>query len=147
MLFVRVIAYIGKYMLQRIECINEINLNSKSHSRLGGGAMQDITIDELKEMAVARVEISSLPTDFVGKVKKVEKRADKRGREAIFMSVGTGDGDVIFKYTRLHFGELAYSLEKMGVRSLKELEGKMVRFITRAFRMGNPRHIPVEIVQ
>jgi len=107
----------------------------------------DITIDELKELAVARVDISTLPTDFVGRVKKVEKRVDRRGREGIFITVGTGNGDVIFKYTRLHFGDLATNLEKMGITNLKDLEGKNVRFITKVFRMGNPRHLPVEIVQ
>ena len=107
----------------------------------------DITIDELKELAVARIDISALPTDFVGRVKKVEKRVDKRGKEAIFVTVGTNDGDVIFKYTRLHFGDLAQSLEKMGIKNLRELEGKKVRFVTKMFRMGNPRHIPAEIVQ
>jgi len=109
--------------------------------------MEELSVEELKELAIARVDLASLPADFVGKVKKIEKRIDKRGREAIFLTVGTNNGDVIFKYTRLHFGDLAQSLEKMGVKSLRELEGKNVRFITKAFRMGNPRHLPVEIVQ
>jgi len=109
--------------------------------------MEGISVDELKELAVSRVDISSLPTDFVGKVKRIEKRTDKRGREAIFVTVGTNDGDIIFKYTRLHYGDLALNLEKMGIKNLKELEGKKVRFVAKAFRMGNPRHMPTEIVQ
>ena len=109
--------------------------------------MNELTIEELRELAVARVDLSSLPADFVGKVKKVENRIDRRGREAIFLTVGTSNGDVVFKYSRLHFGDLAMNLEKMGVRSLRDLEGKNVRFITKVFRMGNPRHLPVEIVQ
>jgi hypothetical protein len=108
---------------------------------------EDITVDMLKEMAIARVDIASLPTDFLGKVKKYEKRQDKRGREALFLTVSTDQGDVIFKYTRLHFGELALAMEKMKIKSLSELVGKKVRFIVKSFRMGNPRHIPVEIVK
>lgn len=103
--------------------------------------MEDITVDVLKELAVARVDISSLPTDFIGKVKSYEKRQDKRGREALFLTVSTSNGDVIFKYTRLHFGDLALALERMGVKSLSELVGKQVRFLVKSFRMGNPRLI------
>jgi hypothetical protein len=104
-------------------------------------AEEDITVDMLKELAVARVDIASLPTDFVGTVKKYESRQDKRGREALFLTVSTEHGDVIFKYTRLHFGELAVAMEKMKVKSLKELVGKKVRFMVKPFRMGNPRLI------
>jgi hypothetical protein len=104
-------------------------------------AEEDITVDMLKELAVARVDIASLPTDFIGKVKKYEKRQDKRGREALFLTVTTEQGDVIFKYTRLHFGDLAQAMEKMKVKSLSELVGKKVRFMVKPFRMGNPRLI------
>jgi hypothetical protein len=84
--------------------------------------MDDISLDELKEMSVSRVDLSSVPSEVVGTIKKVEKREDKRNRECIFITVSYQDGDVVFKYTPMHIGELAKALEKLGIKSTSDLE-------------------------
>jgi len=108
-----------------------------------GGDMMDIK--ELESLALKRISLSEVPAEFTGTVKKYEVRDDKRGRKSLFLTVEYNNGDVVIKYTPMHLSEFLEAVKKLGIRDLDDLVGKKVRFVAKAFRIGNPRHIPIKI--
>ncbi len=102
-------------------------------------------IKELESLALKRISLSEVPAEFTGTVKKYEVRDDKRGRRSLFLTVEYNNGDVIIKYTPMHLSEFLEAVKKLGIRDLDELVDKRVRFVAKAFRIGNPRHIPIKI--
>jgi hypothetical protein len=74
-----------------------------------------ISIEELEKMSTGRVQISELPSEFIGSVERVETRKDTRGRDCLFLTVSTDNGNVTFKYTPMHLDYFTKELKRLGI--------------------------------
>ncbi|MEM5815823.1 MAG: hypothetical protein QXL14_02130 [Candidatus Aenigmatarchaeota archaeon] len=103
-------------------------------------------ISELEKLSVGKLSISEMPTSFVGEVVQTEVREDRRGKKALFVGVMTEKGKIIIKYSGLHIEDVIKFMRENNIKSLDELVGKKVKFELQYYKIGNPRHIPKQIL-
>jgi hypothetical protein len=107
-----------------------------------------VKVETLSEMSFRRTELAELPEEFVGIYKSEEIRTDRRGKEALFVTIELEDGkEFVQKYTSLHLDRLVAALERMNISDSKKLVGKKLKWRQVQFSMGNPRWIPVEVAE
>jgi len=104
-----------------------------------------ITIANLKQIARQQKKLSSeLPNEFTASIIDYQLKADKRGKERLFLNLKLNDGEAIIKYTSYHILDLANALEKLGFTSLEDAKGKQLKWKHKNYLMGYPRPLPIE---
>jgi len=101
-----------------------------------------------EEVGGAFVPLSNLPSEFKGKLINMETREDRRGNPALFLTIQLDEGEqVVQKFTKMFVAELINAFKKLKIKSPKEAVGKVYRWRQTTFSRGNPRWIPVEVIE
>jgi len=106
---------------------------------------EEIYIDELERLVPRFKRAQELPSKFIAKVVDASLAPDKTGRKCVYLTLELTDGTVTkVKYTPMHISDLVEELRKMGFVKLSEVVGQTLTFVTRQYRIGYPRPMPVE---
>jgi len=112
------------------------------------GNVKDVTLEELAKLQKKRANLSELPKEFVGTITNARFDHDSRSRPAIFVDIQLSDSSIATqKYTAFHLPDLIDFMKKYNIPSLQSLIGKKAKFMLKYYRAGNPRWIPVELIQ
>jgi len=108
---------------------------------------EDIRFDELEKGIPRFKRAQELPDKFIAKVVDANVTPDKTGRKCLFLTLELTDGSTTkIKYTPMHISDVVEAFQSMGFSYIRDIIGQTFTFITRQYRIGFPRPMPVELV-
>ena len=103
-----------------------------------------------KKFEMKRIDFKELPSELTATVENYAVRDDKRGKEALFLTVYIKDKDVQmeWKYGKMFVGILIDALRKFAFKNFEEIKGKTFLWERKEFitNLGvSQRYFPKEI--
>ena len=106
-----------------------------------------MSLKTMKEKQQDRLELDALPNEIDAQPIKWMVEKDKKGKECLFVTLSTPQGDFTQKYSPYHYKDLVDAFDKLGLDGWEEPvnKGLVLHLKKKNYAMGYARYIPVSV--